>query len=138
IAVPPAATQIIPVRVTNLGRLPWDSAGDPPFFLSYHWLKADGTGIVSFEGVRTPFPAPVAAGAIASIDAVVWTPPRSGQYRLEWDLVQQGRLWFNTEPDAVAPAVTEAMVSGAPSDAASLRTFPLPRRTVRPGRLVLW
>src|SRR5439155_1145799 len=53
IAVPPAATQIIPVRVTNLGRLPWDSAGDPPFFLSYHWLKADGTGIVSFEGVRT-------------------------------------------------------------------------------------
>ncbi len=53
--------------------------------------------------------------------------------------MQEDRLWFNTEPDAPAPALTRAVVSAtAISAARPLQTFPLPKRTVRPGRLTLW
>jgi O-antigen ligase len=127
----------VPVRVTNVGRLTWDSTGDSPFFLAYHWLKADGTRVVSFEGARTPFPEPVPAGASVAIDAVVWAPQQSGQFRLQWDLVQEHRLWFNTEPDAPAPTVSAATVTGDAA-VASGPTLPLPKHTVRPGRLALW
>ena len=29
----------VPVRVTNRGRLTWDSHADPPIKLAYHWLQ---------------------------------------------------------------------------------------------------
>jgi len=130
---------VVPVRVTNLGRLTWDSADEQPFFLSYHWLKADGTRVVNFEGLRTEFPAPVGEGGVVVLNANVWAPPNAGEYRLQWDVVQEHRLWFNTEPDAPAPVSTSAVVFGtATSSTRPLQTFPLPKRTVRPGRLTLW
>jgi len=145
LALKAGEASMVPVRVTNLGRLTWDSTAEQPFFLSYHWLKADGSRVVSFEGARTPFPAPVVGGGSVAVNATVWTPSQSGEYRLQWDVVQEHRLWFNTEPDAPAPSVTNALVSGmngvasesAPSTR-SLQTSPLPKRTVRPGRLTLW
>jgi O-antigen ligase len=65
-------------------------------------------------------------------------PPRHpGHYRLEWDLVQEGRLWFSTEPGAVRQ-MSRAAVIGAAADAPAVATIAPPRPTVRPGRLTLW
>ena len=34
--------------------------------------------------------------------AQVRAPRQPGRYRLEWDVVQEGRLWFSTEPGAAS------------------------------------
>src|SRR6185295_11840772 len=116
--------------------LPWDSQATPPMLLSYHWLQADGDRFVTFEGERTPFAEPVRPDTTVSMAVQVRAPRRPGRYRIEWDIVQEGRLWFSTEPGA-ARAMSRASVEGDPGDA-DISTTPPPRRTVRPGRGVLW
>ncbi len=68
--------------------------------------------------------------------AQVRAPRQPGQYRLEWDLVQEGRLWFSTEPGATR-TMSRATVTGDPYDGPIVTLAP-PRPTVRPGRLQLW
>ena len=136
LALPTGRLTMVPIAVTNTGRLPWDSHATPSVQLSYHWLGADGDRFVAFEGARTPFAAPVLPDATVLMDAVVRAPRQPGRYRLEWDLVQEGRLWFSTEPGAVR-AISPATVSGDAFDEPVL-TMPPPRSTLRPGRLVLW
>jgi hypothetical protein len=142
----------IALTATNTGRLTWDSAAQPPFFFSYHWLSATGDRVVAFEGARTPFESPVQPGDTVSIDAYLRTPAQAGSYRLVWDIVQEGRLWFSTEPGAsstfsvadvseaakapAAVSVVDASEGAAPPR--QLPTTPLPTPTVRPGRLELW
>ena len=110
-------TSLVPVNVTNTGRLVWDSHSEPPFFLSYHWLQADGDRFVTFEGARTEFTSPVAPDATVSVLARVRAPGQPGRYRLEWDVVQEGRLWFSTEPGAtrmIAPRPSRVRRSTIP------------------------
>jgi hypothetical protein len=127
---------VIPVAVSNTGRLPWDSRATPPMLLSYHWRPASGSGFIAFEGERTAFPEPVLPDTSATVGIRVRAPRQPGRYRLEWDVVQEGSLWFSTEPGAT-PAMSTATVSGAPYTA-PIVTTPAPRPTVRPGRLRLW
>jgi hypothetical protein len=134
--LPPGRFSTVPLRITNTGRLPWDSQATPPIRLSYHWLPAAGDRFVDFEGERTPFPEPVPPAGSVSVAVQVRTPQQPGRYRIEWDLVQEGRLWFSTEPGA-ARAMSQASVEGEAAPG-SPSTTPPPRRTVRPGRLVLW
>jgi hypothetical protein len=128
----------IPVSVTNSGRLPWDSAATPPILMSYHWLPLDGDAYVAFEGERTSFPSVVAPGETAAIDVAVRAPDRPGDYRLEWDLVQEGRLWFSTEPGAVHVMSRAAVLGDAAADARGGTLMPPPRPSIRPGRFILW
>ena len=134
--LPTGRLTTVPITVTNTGRLPWDSQATPPMLLSYHWLAADGDRFVTFEGQRTPFPDPVLPDSTADVAVNVRAPRQPGHYRLEWDLVQEGRLWFSTEPGAVR-AMSQATVTGDPY-AGPITMTPPPRPTVRPGRLVLW
>src|SRR5580704_6330031 len=132
------ASERVLVRATNEGRLTWDSGANPPVYLSYHWLLPDGSRVVAFDGVRTSFPAPVPPGATVSVEAQVRAPRQPGRYRLEWDLVEEDRLWFSTEPGAGTAAFSDAMVIGPPGGDRSIVTYPLPVRAVRPARLFLW
>jgi hypothetical protein len=129
----------VPVTVTNTGRLTWDSEGDPPFYLSYHWLELDRDRFVAFEGARTAFDRPVSPGATATVQASVRPPAQPGRYRLMWDVVHEGRLWFSTEPGAT-PVFSQASVVG-PAVAHGIQPSarpPLPQPRERPGRLQLW
>lgn len=129
---------VVPVTIKNIGGATWDSAAPQPFRLSYHWLLASEDTAVSWEGLRTEFPAPVPPGATVTLDAQVLAPPRPGDYRLMWDVEQEHRLWFSTEPDAPI-YMTRAAVSGpAVGPAGEMQRMALPRTAVRPGRLVLW
>ncbi|MGE5245804.1 MAG: O-antigen ligase family protein [Betaproteobacteria bacterium] len=138
VALTTGAFATVPVTLVNVGRLTWDSSVDPPFRLSYHWLLPDADRVVRYEGLRTAFPAPVEPGDTVTLQARVRAPLDPGRYRLMWDVVQEGRLWFSTEIGATV-ITSGAEVSGAPLEPEQNREFPpLPRPAERPGRLVLW
>jgi len=126
----------IPVTLINTGRIEWDSGANPPFYVSYHWLDADADRIVAFQGLRTAFEAPVPPGSRVSLAVQVRSPTQPGEYRLVWDIVQEGRLWFTTEAGAI-PVMSRAIVAGDQPRTA-LATFAPPRPTVRPRRVQLW
>jgi O-antigen ligase len=55
-----------------------------------------------------------------------------------WDIEHEHRLWFSTEPDAPM-FMSRALVTGSAAGPMAVDAGPpLPRTTVRPGRLVLW
>jgi hypothetical protein len=138
VEIPTGRTQRVPITLANTGRLPWDSGATPPILVSYHWLPADGEGFVAFEGDRTAFASPIEPGATVTLDVRVRAPEQPGRYRVEWDLVQEGSLWFSTEMSAVR-VMSHAVVTGdAPTDAVLDGWTPPPRPTFRPGRLALW
>jgi len=126
----------VDVFVTNAGRLVWDSSAQPPFYFSYHWLSAAGDRVVTFDGMRTAFDTPLRPGDTRRLTARVRAPQAPGTYRLVWDVVQEGRLWFSTEPGATAAASRGDVSGSVPRRAVA--TAPLPKPTVRPGRLQLW
>ena len=117
----------IPITLTNTGRLPWDSQAMPPLLPSYHWLGADGDRFVTFEGERTPFREPVLPDSTVNVAVNVRAPRQPGRYRLEWDLVQEGRLWFSTEPGA-SRTMSHVTVTGDPYTGPLITT----RRRARP------
>ena len=129
----------VDVTVTNTGQVTWDSQAARPFGFSYHWLLADADRIVSWEGIRALFPSPVKPGQTVTVRVIVEAPRQPGEFRIVWDLYQEGLLWFSTEPGAQW-FVSRATVSG-PQSGQSLRPEDfrvMPRPTERPGRLVLW
>src|SRR5262249_41831967 len=127
----------VPITVTNTGRLSWDSDASPPILFSYHWLGAEGDRFVVFEGARTRLTEVVDPNEPVAVAARVRPPRQPGRYRLEWDLVQEGRLWFSTEPGA-SHQITRVAVTGEAVDAPALASIPPPKPTVRPGRFELW
>jgi hypothetical protein len=128
----------VPITVTNTGRATWDSEAANPIRLSYHWVAADSDDVIAWEGIRTPFDEPVRPGRTVSMNAQVGGPGRPGRFRLLWDIEQEHRLWFSTEPDS-ALVFSDGVLTGPMTSAASgIGPHRIPRMAVRPGRLVLW
>jgi hypothetical protein len=131
-------TTTIPVNVTNTGLTTWDSGGDHPYRFGYHWLLADSDRAVTFEGVRTIFAAPVPPDSTVTVRATVRAPGQPGHYRLMWDVVHEGLMWFSSE-DGAEVVVTRATITGpATGLIGSTPIAPLPKSAVRPGRFKLW
>ena len=128
----------VPVTLTNTGGNTWDPNGSEPFRLSYHWLLPDADRVVSWEGLRTLFPAPVPPGETVKLMAFVEAPREPGRYRLLWDVEQEHRLWFSTEPGSTLAFSHATIVGAATGRTGPISSMPLPRRVVRPGRMVLW
>ena len=103
--IPTGGTRTVRVRVRNTGRVTWDSTLPQPFRLSYHWLTADGTRVVSWEERRTTFPEPVPSGGRVTLSAEVEAPRQPGAYRMLWDIEHEGRLWFRTRTGRLACVV---------------------------------
>ena len=137
VALSTGENAVVRVSVTNTGRLAWDSDASPPILFSYHWLGADGDRFVAFEGARTRFAQVVDPNETVVVAARVRPPRHPGRYRLEWDLVQEGRLWFSTEPGA-PHQMSHVAVTGEAADAPAIASIAPPRPTVRPGRFELW
>ena len=128
--------QRVPVTVTNIGRLAWDSQREPRFAMAYHWTRGDGEEVVQFDGARTPFPVVVAPDATVSFAADVFAPGEPGVYTLVWDVVHEDRAWLSTE--GVPPARTSVTVTGQPVAAVVTTMNRLPAAPVVPPRPALW
>ena len=127
----------VQVTLTNAGLTTWDSAAEHPYRVSYHWLLADADRAVVYDGLRTSFDAPVAPNATVTAFVQVRAPSQPGHYRLVWDVVQEGLLWFSSEPNAEL-SVTQATVAGPATAAMTSIPIPMPKAAIRLGRLKLW
>jgi hypothetical protein len=127
----------VDIAITNTGHVTWQPDGDPPFRVSYHWLQDSTDRVIQYDGLRTPLPGPVPPGATVSIPARIQTPLQPGRYRLVWDVVQEGRLWFSTESGARLSWST-VTVTGPVRSLAPLTLTALPGPVSRVGRLTLW
>lgn len=130
-----AETVTVRLWVANEGRQPW-ATGDG-YALSYHWLHGDGE-VAHWDGVRTELGKPVSPGEIRELRAVVRAPDRSGDYLLQWDVVQEGVRWLSeVDPTPVAPVPVRVTATHA----FSVIELDLPRVLCagagRPARMVL-
>lgn len=126
----------IEVTVINTGRVTWQPGGEAPFRLAYHWLDADSDEVLVFEGLRTELPRAVKPGERITLRARVQAPPQPGLYRLAWDMVQEGRLWFSIKGSPSAYSL--AVVRGAPVTEIQPTPMPVPAPSFTLGRLTLW
>jgi hypothetical protein len=127
----------VEVAITNTGHVTWQPDSDPPFRVSYHWLEDAADRVIQYDGLRTVLPGPVPPGATITMPVRFQAPLQPGRYRLIWDVVQEGRLWFSTETGASLSwstvTVTGPALSRAPTTLAAL-----PGPVSRVGRLTLW
>lgn len=83
------------VRLNNIGERAWETSGDAPVYLFYHWLSPDGVTALVSEGIHTRIPHPVAPGEMITMQARVLAPAQPGQYLLAWDMLREGLFWFS-------------------------------------------
>jgi hypothetical protein len=82
------------LTLVNGGSATWRSRGADGLQLSYHWLDPLGNAIV-WDGLRTPFPRPVAPGESVELEAPLVAPRPPGRYVLRFDLVEEHRFWLS-------------------------------------------
>ena len=106
------ATLLLNVRVSNYGARVWPASGPNPVQLSYHLLTAGGQVLI-WDGRRGPLGGDLAVGQSVVVPISVQLPSALGDYRISWDLVQEGVAWFSqlgvsrlTEAISVQPGVT--------------------------------
>ena len=126
----------VPVTLSNRGSITWQSAVEPVFALSYHWLTVDTEEVLLYDGLRTPFAQPVEPGADVQLQARVRAPGYPGSYVLVWDVVQEHRTWLSLE--GVYPGRTLVTVHGDAVTPPLPKHGRMPSSTVRLPRSVLW
>jgi hypothetical protein len=129
----------LPVQVTNRGVKTWTRGGEHPFTLSYHLYGGAGE-MITYDGTRSVLPADLAPGETAVIRAQVEMPSEPGEYRVEWDMVQEAVTWFSWKDAPTAS--TRVLASGPPVESAGIHGSAAPTdvRIINPtpGRLTLW
>jgi hypothetical protein len=105
------------VELENAGLAAWRDGVNA----SYHWLDERGNPII-WDGLRTPVE--LAPGGPVELEIGLRGPIPPGTYRLAFDLVDEGRLWFaevgNHAPELdvkVLPRDAEGAVDWLPPDA---------------------
>lgn len=96
-ATPPGTFGAYSVVLQNLSPSAWEPAGPQAVYLSYHWLRPDGTPAV-WDGERTPLPCTVQPGQRVLVSARVKAPSTPGEYRFQWDAVHATYGWLSGPP----------------------------------------
>jgi len=96
-----AETVDVPLKIKNTGRAAWPSSGDHPCLVSYHLLDQQKK-LVRWDNTRYRLPRPVKPGESCQVSARVKAPLAAGRYFLEFDLLQEGLLWFKDEGSRTA------------------------------------
>lgn len=111
-----AAAQVTPVtlRVKNVGEHVWSPTGDQSVHAGYRWVDATGRPITDVQDHRTALPGPVRPGQEIAFGATLAAPGTPGNYRLRWDLVAGGDMWFATAGGD--PLDVPVSVTGLPCD----------------------
>ncbi len=83
----------VTVELENAGSGTWHPDGPSCIRLSHHTLDDFGN-VLLWEGLRAPLPHPVGPGERCRLELTFGVPMPPGRYRLDLDLVDEGRLWF--------------------------------------------
>jgi phosphoglycerol transferase MdoB-like AlkP superfamily enzyme len=100
---------VVKLVLRNDGGRTWRADGG--FAAAYHWLGRDGDRVrakgqsVYWEGRRTAFSSAVRSGETVELEMVVVAPGRSGLWRLQWDLVEEGVCWFSDRAPEPPPTL---------------------------------
>jgi hypothetical protein len=136
----PGETLSVPVQVTNSGVRAWVVGGDLPFALSYHLYDDAGESLNYVAGTRSWLTVPIDPGRSMIIQAQVTAPAEPGEYRVEWDMVQETVTWFSWKG---APTVSTKLVVAGQTVARAPLVALAPPTDVKiinptPGRFDLW
>ena len=101
----------VPVTLRNTGIKTWIVTGKNAVHLSYHWADAAGKQF-PWEGERTNLPGAVLPDQEVTLDAKIKAPPFPGDYKLQWDVVEELITWFSQKGVAMPQAAVQ--VSGEP------------------------
>jgi O-Antigen ligase len=102
--------QSVEVEVANTGRITWRDDAEQPFLLSYHWLTADGGGVLDVPEGEARLPRAVGPGETVRIPVrVSASGMRSGTYRLAWDMRQPDVVQFSERGWAVGETQVEVV-----------------------------
>ena len=116
----------VPVTLTNSGDRAWQPART---HLSYHWvwlvpreLAHRSRTVPYHDGIRTELgEATVAPGARLALQGRILAPSLPGLYWLQWDMVEEGVIWFAQ----VAPRQPRTLVIVVPPPAWIFAPLPL-------------
>ncbi len=109
------SVSVVKLVLQNDGCRTWPADGSVA--AAYHWLGREGGGVrpnrqnVYWEGRRTSFPAAVRGGETITLEVVVVAPERSGLWRLQWDLVEEGVCWFSDRAPELPPTSLVLVIS---------------------------
>lgn len=92
------STVTVPTKIKNLSNSVWPgkcvSGSKYPIIVGYRWL--DMSGEVS-QGKSVFLPYDLNPGDQVTLDAVITTPDKPGQYTLELDMIQEQVAWFKAK-----------------------------------------
>ena len=115
----------VPLALTNTGEQAWDPAH---VHLSYHWLwliprelALRSRTLPYHEGIRTDLAGAVPPTARIVAQGRVLAPKVPGLYWLQWDMVEEGVIWFAQ----VSPRPPRQLVIVVPTPAALFAPVPL-------------
>jgi hypothetical protein len=132
-------SQPVTVTVTNEGSLLWSSQAEKPINLGGRWYRVADDARSDSE-IRWTLDEDVSPGETLQMTVPMVAPVEAGEYAFEWDLVQEGVVWFSLRNGMyITSSVTVLPASGAIIEREP-DTFSSARPTVRPipGRRVLW
>ncbi len=86
------AAPSLAVPIANTSNALWTKSGPGAVHVSVHWYDALGNVLV-WDGPRSELPSDMAAGATATVNVALGTPP-PGAASLAIDLVSEGVRWF--------------------------------------------
>ena len=85
---------IIEMIVTNTGYEHWQTGGQRPVRVCYHWLDSNGE-MYWYDGLRSALPRDIAPGGSVKVSATIAAPQIAGSFILCLTLVQENGLWFD-------------------------------------------
>jgi hypothetical protein len=83
------------VDVTNCSDSTWTQSALYPLNVGNHWINAHNGEVVVHDDGRGRLPGRLYPGEETRLSFLAQVPTRSGRYRLQLDVVQEGVCWFN-------------------------------------------
>jgi hypothetical protein len=83
------------LKLVNAGRRPWKSSGPAPCFLSYHLLD-NKEKMLRRDNPRFALPREIKPGEKIEMKVTFPAPLIPGKYFLDFDLVLEGKAWFES------------------------------------------
>lgn len=87
-------TTIIPVKITNTGKVTWQISGENPYKLGFYWISQIDNKPLDRQHQEVNLPSNVAPGDSTTIDVEVNAQLPVGDYVLRWGMLQSDILWF--------------------------------------------